>query len=188
MQSRALPNRDKWVGWVVLAWIIAILACIGGVILISTYGFYGYGSSKEPNITIWSIGIGQAVSGLLIAAIFSMINSIYQNSCDQLAGVIFGKDANAVSIKEQEKGFRLTSVPTSTQLSKTFSGGDMIITVNEKRVSSMSGFLAMLDSKENTIEYLTPAGERKTACISLSPSSFYGVKGEPDVIPGYKTS
>ncbi|WP_016854795.1 hypothetical protein [Halomonas smyrnensis] len=88
------PDRSRWDGWVAAVWVIAGLACIAALVLINQLGtmrvperdLLGNVSwTTGPNIAVWAAAIGQAGAGVLFAVLFSMVNSIYKNSCDQLA-------------------------------------------------------------------------------------------------------
>lgn len=94
MSLHNMPNRNRWNGWVTFAWFLAILACLAGVAIIAILGFIevpresSFGRVemvREANVYIWSLCIGQAVGALMLAALFSMINAIYQNSCSLLS-------------------------------------------------------------------------------------------------------
>lgn len=87
-------NRDRWNGWVTFAWLIVVLSVIAGIFMISTLetievpnqDFRGNITwQEEPNPAVWGVAIGQGFAAAMLAAIFSMLNSIYQNSCDLLA-------------------------------------------------------------------------------------------------------
>ncbi|MGM0695138.1 MAG: hypothetical protein ACQEUN_17320 [Pseudomonadota bacterium] len=93
MDSYQLPNRNRWDGWVTFAWIMVVLAIIGGIVLIAELGtmevperdFRGNVTwREEPNFVVWGAAIGQAVGAAMLAAIFSILNSTYHNSCDML--------------------------------------------------------------------------------------------------------
>lgn len=192
---RKAPDRERWTGWVAIAWILALLAIAGGIFAIATAGFVevprqnSYGRLQtvtEPNIFIWAIAIGQAVSATMLAAIFSMINSIYQNTCDQLGGVEFSSSREQKKVPASAQALRLTTVPASSILSNALSTGDMVTGVNGYRVSSLDELTFRVLAGENIISFLTMAGEEKEAALQLSPSSLAGVKGEACSIPGYQ--
>ena len=193
-----MPDRERWTGWVTFAWLLAVIACIGGIAIISIAGFVelprqnGFGSietTREPNVFIWAIAIGQAVSAAMLAALFSMINSIYQNSCDQLAGADFSKSAPKQPSSTKTKALRLTTVPASSPLSKTLSTGDMIISFNGQPTTSLEqDVVARIVPGVNTITFLTLEGEEKTAELDLDQASFNGVKGEADQLRSSKTA
>lgn len=198
MSAQNMPDRARWNGWVALAWILALLAIVGGIAVIATAGFIEVPhlnsvgqteTSTEPNVFIWAIAIGQAVSATMLAAIFSMINSIYQNSCDQLVGVNLFKPAPEQANTPKNSALRLTSVPATSSLSKTLSTGDMIITFNGQPVTSLENDVVnRIVTGENSITFLTPEGEEKTDTLFLNRTSFHGIQGEADQLRSYKNT
>lgn len=198
MSAQTMPDRERWSGWVTFAWLLAILACIGGIALISIAGYVelprqnSFGrieTAKEPNVFIWAIAIGQAVSAAMLAAIFSMINSIYQNSCDQLAGVEFSKPSSKQTATPKDKALRLTTVPASSSLSNTLTTGDMIISFNGQPVTSLENDVVdRIVEGENSITFVTLEGEEKSVTLVLDQASFNGIKGEADQVRASKVS
>ena len=190
------PDRERWIGWVALAWTIAAIAIIGGIVVISTAGFIEVPRSnsfgrmetvKEPNIFIWAIAIGQALSATMLAAIFSMINSIYQNSCDQLAGAVFTNEVSKKPERMLTKALRLTTVPATSPLSKTLSTGDMVLSFNGKSVTSLKDdVIDHIVTGKNAMTILTVTGEEKEVELEVDQDAFAGVKGEADWLPKYK--
>ena len=194
--SRALPDRERWIGWVALAWILAAIAVIGGIAAISMAGFIevarpnSFGRMEtvtEPNVFIWSVAIGQAVSATLLAALFSMINSIYKNSCDQLKSTAYaeareGGDA-ASEQRSGENGVRLTNVSSQSPLEKVLYTGCLITRLNDETVESVDVLVAQIIKGPNKIEFQTPAGESATKWIHLKPGQPLLVQGELAKIP-----
>ncbi|MDN3562717.1 hypothetical protein [Vreelandella neptunia] len=190
MSAQNMPDRERWSGWVALAWTFALLAIVGGIAVIATTGFIEVPrlnsfdrteTSTEPNVFIWTIAIGQAVSFTMLAAIFSMINSIYQNSCDQLEEVDLSQPSSKQVNTPKNSVLRLTSVPATSSLSKTLSTGDIIITFNGQPVTSLENDVVdRIVTGENSITFLTLEGEEKTVTLFLNHTSFNGIQGQMD--------
>lgn len=195
--SRALPDRERWIGWVALAWMLAAIAVIGGIAAISMAGFIevarpnSFGrmeTVREPNVFIWAIAIGQAVSAAMLAAIFSMINSIYQNSCDQMAGVDFGESepdlgqySDAVeggkvepsNTESSYKGLRVISVHRASPLSGLIKEGFVLISINKKpALTELDAAKAVVKGK-NIIEFLNSESVRQAYAIRMEPGPLH---------------
>lgn len=104
MQQAKIPDRDRWYGWVALSWLLVVVAVLAGLALIATAGTVevpqrdligNISWREEPNMMIWGIAIGQALASALFAALISIANSAYQNSCDLLRYVARGEKTGA---------------------------------------------------------------------------------------------
>ncbi|UBR49822.1 hypothetical protein KF947_21340 [Halomonas sp. FeN2] len=197
--SQNLPNRDRWTGWVALAWLLVVLAIIGGIIIISTAGYVeiprqnSFGrveTVREPNVFVWAIAVGQAVSAAMLAAIFSMINSIYQNSCDQLAGVSFTKSEssqavsdvreaqNAIDINAEDAfpdnaGLKVKDIHTASQLYGRLQPGDHLVAVNGHPVYTEMEAAKAVVKGENKILFINNDGERKMHLVMMKPAPLH---------------
>lgn len=82
-QGSTLPDEERWDGWVTFAWLLAALTVFASVVLVATMGFIEFpGSySKSINWPVWGLSIGQSVASLMLAALFSIANAAYKNSC-----------------------------------------------------------------------------------------------------------
>lgn len=191
-----MPDRERWIGWVALAWILAAVAIIGGIAAISMAGFIevarpnSFGrmeTVREPNVFIWAIAIGQAVSAAMLAAIFSMINSIYQNSCDQMAGVDFGEpkpdlgqysyavegEVEPSNTESGYKGLKVISVHRASPLSGLIKEGFVLISINKKPVlTELSAAKAVVKGK-NIIEFLNSESVRQAYAIQMEPGPLH---------------
>ncbi|KIN13495.1 hypothetical protein [Halomonas sp. KHS3] len=182
MSAQTMPDRERWSGWVTFAWLLAILACIGGVAIIAIAGSIevprenGFGrveTVREANVFIWSLGIGQAVSALMLAALFSMINSIYKNSC-LLVGLQSDVDP---SLKEDAPN---RSWPQSSNMTPD-ANGPRVVKISDKsplfdkayvdwyltkangnNISSSKDIKPMLKLGENSFIFIKPTGEQVT--------------------------
>ncbi|SDI30025.1 hypothetical protein SAMN04487867_104168 [Vreelandella titanicae] len=192
---KSLPDRERWIGWVALAWILAAVAVIGGVAAISMAGFIevarpnSFGrmeTVREPNVFIWAIAIGQAVSAAMLAAIFSMINSIYKNSCDQLASVTTSTpdkdppllDPDAVNENEVErdwdgKGLKVLSVHRASPLSGLLKEGFILISVNKKPATTELEAAKAVVKGKNIIEFINSDGVRRSYSIGMNPGPLH---------------
>lgn len=189
------PDRERWIGWVALAWMLAAVAVIGGIAAVSMAGFIevarpnSFGrmeTAREPNVFIWAIAIGQAVSALMLAAIFSMINSIYKNSCDQLSAVIAPTDKQAGLLPESEMegevevegdwdgtGLKILSVHSASQLRGILKGGYVLTKVNNESVSSSLQAASAVSEGRNTIEYVDNNGAMKRRALTMKAAPLY---------------
>ncbi|WP_422102005.1 hypothetical protein [Vreelandella sp.] len=194
------PDRERWIGWVALAWILAALAVIGGIIAINAAGFIEvprpnrFGrieTVREPNVFIWAVAIGQAVSAAMLAAIFSMINSIYQNSCDQLWRLEMAEvhmkeplqsdDVNVLEensseiLKEEYKGegLRVLSIHRASPLSGLLKEGYVLLSINsQKALTEMDAAKAVVKGK-NIIEFLNANGVKQAFSIRMEPGPLH---------------
>lgn len=158
-----IPKRDRWDGWVGLAWLLAVIAIVGGLALISSSGFveverYTSLSSTtadtEPNFYIWAIAIGQAVSACLVAALFSIINSIYKNSCDLIGLQVQRVNDSAEDGRQQRAtGIVVTSVPTHSPLYKVIEPGDRLMSINDSPISTTEAADDAIVIGYNSIEF-----------------------------------
>ncbi|RUR43377.1 hypothetical protein [Vreelandella populi] len=193
------PNRERWSGWVAIAWILALLAIGGGIFAIATAGFIevprqnSFGRLQtvtEPNIFIWAIAIGQAVSATMLAAIFSMINSIYQNTCDQCANMgpsipradTVGDASPMVSKPEHGKGLRLTNVKSGSPVRSVLYTGCLIEKINDQPVDSVAGAESLIQKEPNKFEFQTSAGESHTKWLHVKPGPLM-IEGQAADIP-----
>ncbi len=149
--TRTLPDRNRWVGWVVLAWLLAGLAVVAGVAIIAVMGtmevpeqsLYGDVTWRdEPNPLIWGAAIGQALAALLLAAIFSILNSTYQNSCDILRLQLAGEEEQAHkplvdAVEPQREGSLVKEVAHDSPLYGVIKPGYRIARVNGHNISSI---------------------------------------------------
>ncbi|MBB3142187.1 hypothetical protein [Halomonas organivorans] len=122
------PDRCRWDGWVTFVWLIAILACIAAVFLINQLGTMrvperdvlgNISWTTGPNIPVWAAAIGQAGAGVLFAVLFSMVNSIYKNSCDQLAATSLGSAESADTNDDEEELAKAKYVDQGEELEDT---------------------------------------------------------------------
>jgi len=175
-----MQDRDRWSGWVNFAWLLAILACIGGVAVIAMAGFIEvprenrFGrieTVREANLFIWSLGIGQAVSALLLAALFSMVNDIYKNSCS-LLGVQphnVDSDTNVVSNgswPESHKGLQGHTGPKVVKISDKSPLFDKVYAdwslaeINGRIISASNDIKKVIRPGENNFTFTKPDGEQ----------------------------
>lgn len=85
-KENTLPDENRWNGWVSFAWFIAMITMMASVLLIATMGFIEvprtyYGTEKVANWSVLSWAIGQSIAALMLAALFSIVNASYKNSC-----------------------------------------------------------------------------------------------------------
>ncbi|GEK50891.1 hypothetical protein [Vreelandella venusta] len=193
---KKMPDRERWIGWVALAWILAAVAIIGGIAAISMAGFIevarpnSFGrmeTVREPNVFIWAIAIGQAVSAAMLAAIFSMINSIYQNSCDQLSGENFGEsepdlgqysdaaegEVEPSNTESSYKGLKVISVHRASPLSGLIKEGFVLISVNKKPVLTELDAAKAVVKGKNIIEFLNSESVRQAYAIRMEPGPLH---------------
>lgn len=179
------------------AWIIAAIACVSGLFLIFTIGFVdvprsnSYGTISEPNPFVWALAISQAVGSVMLAVIFSMLRSIYQNTCDKLplpAYETLGGDSSSAidegtNTKEDKSrsatGLKLTNVSSDSELCAVVYAGCLIISVNDKPVDSVSSVEALITKAPNKFEFLTTSGERMTKWVHVKPGRPIRIEGEP---------
>lgn len=177
-----LPNKHRYEGWVTVTWIVAGLTGIASLILVGTHGTVeiprpgGFGTTSDVNVIIWAIAIGQTLGALLVAALFSMVNSIYQNSCDLLSNSsssstqvpavedagkeVEGSGKKPVSIGlTAEGGLLVKQVRTASQLDGILRPGYKLLRVNGEQPDDEISAAKLVVNGENDIEYMTTGGE-----------------------------
>lgn len=171
MKSK-LPERSRWEGWVVFTWLIAALTAVASLFLVGAHGQVevprpsGFGTTTEVNIFIWAIGIGQTVGALLLAALFSMINSVYQNSCELVAasrkGEEGGDEAGASLDPENvdlDSGLLVKTIRTASQLEGILRPGYKLLSVNGHQPEDELDAAQLVVDGENDIQFMTTGGE-----------------------------
>ncbi|MCC5904089.1 MAG: hypothetical protein JJT87_19430 [Halomonas sp.] len=184
MNMTTLPNRERWTGWVTFAWVLAVLAIVGGIALIVAAGFIevprqssfgSIGVDREVNVFVWAIAIGQAVSACMLAALFSMINSIYQNSCDQIAAAIPSSVSEDVSVAtptytqpNDDAGPKVVKI---TDMSPLFDKAyvDWFLTeINGAAIAVSKDIKTALRPGENNFIFTKPNGEQTIIIAAVS--------------------
>ncbi len=190
MSVQNMPDSDRWDGWVTFAWLLAILACIGGIAVIAMAGFIEvprqnrFGrieTVREANVLIWSLGIGQAVSAVMLAVLFSMVNAIYKNSCS-----LFGVENNSVASESQ--GGRNGSWPASHSDQSVHSGPKVVkisdksplfdkayvdwslAGINGNSISASKDIKEVMKPGENNFTFIKPDGEKVSIIAKVSPN------------------
>ncbi|WP_447556433.1 hypothetical protein [Vreelandella sp. EE22] len=194
MEQQNLPDRERWFIWVAFAWGLAVIACLASIYLISEFGYIEIPSSssrfvttREPNVLIWSVGIGQAVGSIFFAVVVHMIYSIHQNTCDQLTEIsrqsletMSGQVETEEAIPGQ--GLRLVSVQSTSPLRGAFKAGYIIESVNDKAVVNLKQAESLVKPGRNKFEFMTAEGQRYVNWVHLKPGPWL-VEGEPVEAP-----
>jgi len=173
-----LPDKTRYEGWVTVTWILAGLTGVASLILVGTHGTVeiprpgDFGTTSDVNVIIWAIAIGQTLGALLVAAIFSMVNSIYQNSCDLLSNSalaptvedsgkkIEGSEKKTISTGlAAEGGLLVKQVRTASQLDGILRPGYKLLRVNGEQPDDELSAAKLVVNGENDIEYMTIGGE-----------------------------
>ncbi|MDL4862967.1 hypothetical protein NPJ88_011530 [Halomonas elongata] len=189
------PNRHKWDGWVTFAWLLAGIALVAGIFLVSTMGmmevperdFLGNVEMVEkPNPIVWSAAIGQFVASLLLAVIFSMLNSIYQNSCDLLSthqdfdqegrGSSVGNEETKARVAAKGKGVTVGYVNDASPLFGLVEVGHVILAINSSEVSSVRGAGQCLRDGSNRVAFLDHQGHLLERTFETEGKSSLGIK------------
>lgn len=168
---KELPNRDKWTGFVFLAWLVAVIVIGASIYLIVKLGtvqvgYYG----TSPNIMVWAIGIGESILALLMAGLFTMVNSIYQNSCDQTAllqrqdevkkiepspvGAPPSQSENPLLLQ----GLRIKAIHEGSPFYGVLSKGFSLHSINDIRLSTLEEAEAATNPGKNFAEVISPGG------------------------------
>ncbi|WP_128690954.1 hypothetical protein [Chromohalobacter israelensis] len=186
VQVANTPDKERWTAWVFVAWLLAAIAVVSGVAIISTMGtievpketLYGSITEERPNYFIWAAAIGQALGALLFAALISMVNSIYQNSCDQLqrsqppaAPVKGGAPPSKPKLLDRGDGVYVAYVNEASSLYGVVEPGDLIKTLNGKEVESIRQASSCLVDGENEIVFVDAEGESHTQSFKSSNGS-----------------
>lgn len=168
--QRELPNRDKWIGFVALAWLVAVIVILASIYLISELGTMRKGSyGTSPNLTIWAIGISESIFALLMAGIFTMINSIYQNSCDQTALLksrgaekILPSTSSAPTPQPKNsvarEGLRLKAIHKGSPFYGVLGEGFSLQSINDVPLSTLEEAEAAKKQGKNFADIISPGG------------------------------
>lgn len=195
------PNRERWSGWVAAAWLLAILAIVGGIAVIATAGFVevprqnSFGRIErvtEPNVFIWAIAIGQAVSASMLAALFSMVNSIYKNTCDQVSSTKTAKTRSSKNTDHMDtelpaKGLRITNVKSGSPLTETLHTGCLLVSINDKPVNNANWADNLTKTGTNKLEFYPLSGNKQARYVELENESLQ-IEGEAANLPDQKAS
>lgn len=187
-----VPDRERWFSWVMIAWMLAAASVIAGIFLITELGYIElptgnrFITRREPNVMIWALAIGQALGAIMLAVIFHMLHSIYQNSCDQLAATVAQSPAKPASprpARAGDKGVRLTEVAQNSPLRGVLSVGCLVARVNGAPVESVGDIAESIEKGGNKFEFDTPAGVSHEKWVHLKLSEPLYIKGEVTEIP-----
>lgn len=191
-----MPDRDRWSGWVGFVWFIAVLTFIGSMVLVSKLGIVEvrvptlYGSGEiitQPNLVIWSLAIGQTIGAVLLAVLFSMVNSIYKNSCTQLRAVQSESPADKKAPQQEaesdpRRGLRLTNVKKGSPLAGVMQTGCILVSVNDRGVDSVAFAERQVINGPNKIVFYPLSGTRQTKFVELTDRDLH-IEGEPTELP-----
>lgn len=207
MDNSRLPNRHRWDAWITFAWLMVALAVIVGVMLIATVGtvrmpetdFLGNITwTEQTNYIVWGAAIGQAVGVSMLAAIFSILNSIYQNSCDTLlaaAGEVSSSGATGLPTseaiggnacyqaqgewvavtkpeKEAENGAVVYEILSTSPFYRILKPGYSIVKANGMKVESESEVRDASKKGKNNIEFSDQNGKEYSINIHMNPEDF----------------
>lgn len=204
MDSYQLPARDRWDGWVTFAWVMVGLALIVGMIMVGAMGtveipeqdYRGNVTwTESPNFVVWGAAIGQVVGAAMLAAIFSILNSIYKNSCDMISlapnqpGSGLSEDKSGASVHSApEVGGRLgESAPDAedgatsliieevkgiSPLYMLAKPGHTILKANGQPVNTLAALRANTTKGQNSLELCDESGEAYALNIGLNPEMF----------------
>lgn len=205
-------NRERWNGWVTLAWLIVALAIVVGLFLVSTLGTIDVPSQdlrgnitwqEEPNPAVWGLAIGQIVAAAMLAAMFSMLNSIYKNSCDLLVSSS-NQQGNTISsgtIKSSEKtvetevteklspleskasmGLVVQSIERKSPLYHLLKPGYAICKVNGQEVISKEKMFMGLVQGKNLINFADTEDRKFEVRLKLNPDDLGIVFINDDIV------
>ena len=190
MQQR-LPDRERWLGWVYFAWVLAGAACILGFFMIAKLGFIEVPSSSryvtrtEPNIMIWVMGVGQSLSAIMLAVLFSILNSIYQNTCDQRIDArkaLTGEEPKPATPAKKGEVLRLTEVLEESPLNSVLSPGCVILKINDDWAGDVEWAKSLIKNGANKFQYINTSRNHEVKWIHLTHEQPLLIKGEADVM------
>lgn len=183
--SSTYPNPNKWDNWVSFAWAIAIFSVLSACIIILKFGSIeatevtSYGnriSGQQVNFTIWAICIGQSIAACMTAALFSMINSIYKNTCNTQAITNQHLPAASSANLPRHNNVNKLNHPQIVSLNdksaffdRVYSGW-FIAAVNGQNVRTSSEVSRYLKKGDNTFTFIKPDGEEVELDASLRNS------------------
>ncbi|WP_157956810.1 hypothetical protein [Salinicola aestuarinus] len=170
-------NKNRWNGVVGTIWLLAVLSVVAGAALIASYGTYEtpssglYGGSSETryNIAVWASGISQAVFMIIVATAFSILKSIYQNTCGSAFLIANEPDkassAATSSFNERAvsaadgKGIIVRYINETSPLHGTVSAGNILLKINGAEVVGVRQAASCLVDGENNVAFIDSSGE-----------------------------
>lgn len=193
MSSMSVPSRDKWSMWVGLAWIVAALAVLGGIVVISEMsrvpvpsGTMGGGVEYRTNYLIVGAAAGQALGAVFLAVIMSMLNSIYKNSCQLLQESRPTQPAaeqpeisdgpSAADEAAQGRGVKVGYINEASPLYSLVKVGNVVLSINGTEVFSVRQASGCLIDGENCVSYLDHQGNFLERKFKASVNDSLGIK------------
>lgn len=186
-----IPNKDKWNGWVVLAWMIAVVSCVVSLWLVSELGYvevptrssltgqaYTSGTETVVNWGVWGWAIGQSVGALMIAALFSIANSTYQNSCQTVKALAaLHKDQQPEPLEpgkiDKNSGLLVERVRPASPLVDMLKDGDRLLRINGHEPEDKIDAACKVVNGENKIVFCNQEGEIVTETLTMRPGPLH---------------
>lgn len=206
MDNSQLPDRHRWDGWVTFAWFMVALAVLIGLVMIGTGGIVEVPETnyrgnvtwtEQTNYIVWGAAIGQVVGAAMLAAIFSILNSTYRNSCDMLriaaghapAPSAFTKSgpapapapasdeaeetsASVIPEKVAPHGAVVYEIRSTSPFYRLLQPGYSIVSVNGVKVENETEVKDAAKKGKNKTEFADQDGKEYSINISLNPEDF----------------
>ena len=204
MDNSQLPDRHRWDGWVTFAWLMVALAVMIGLVMIGAGGTVAVPETnyrgnitwtEQTNYIVWGAAIGQVVGAAMLAAIFSIINSTYQNSCDMLriaagdapapssstksgatpaptSNQAKDKPASAAPEKVAPHGAVVYDIKSTSPFYRLLQPGYSIVSANGTKVESEEELREAAKKGKNKIEFSDHDGKKYSITINLNPKDF----------------
>lgn len=193
MQQGQAPDRNRWTWCVNAMWGVAIFVGVASLIMIGAFS-NGPGGG---DVFLWIAAFAQTFGAVLMAGLFSMVNSIYQNSCDLLTG---GRVVEAPSVGEAvasgstgveagadsatgrvtssrgvdgRKGVQIQSVKAESPLYCQVQPGDVLLSVNGQDVTSERDAANQIISGMNRLEVLEAGGGVSILSLDMRPGPLH---------------
>lgn len=192
MGQAKIPDRYRWQGWVALSWLLVIIAVLAGLALVVTAGSLEVpqrdlaGSVRwreEPNMMVWGIAIGQVLASALFAALISIANSAYQNTCDLLRRAGHEEKAGASSSVVEDgspqdetpelPGVVIESIEPNSPLAGVMRPGFRITKVNGNDVATLGEADKSLHKGRNELEFYNLDGRLITRHLHVRASRLH---------------
>lgn len=193
MANQTLPDEERYLGWVTLAWTIAVITCALSVWLVATMGMVKIprlsiystapaGTETVINWTIWGWAIGQSLAALLFAALFSIANSAYRNSCKTVAMLVKQQPtpkAEDLTTIDPTSGLRVEQVRTASPLEGVLHPGYRLLRVNGQEPEDANDAAALIVKGENQLIYCNLEGKVCTHKQKMQPGPLHITFTEP---------
>lgn len=197
MTRKIMPDEERWHGWVATVWAIAIATCVLSLWLIMVVGFvevpkvsvselsgqsYNVGTKQIVNWPVFGWAIGQSIAAVLLAALFSIANGAYRNSCQTMRMLAaLGTPAEPDAQPDTEtstpvdllSGLLVEQVRDASPLAEVLQPGARLLRINGHEPESEIDAARQIVKGQNEIVYCNPEGDVITGMQTMTPGPLH---------------